>query len=137
TNSRLPQLKVIKTFVGDQNGLVDLKIDSTTYNNEIGRASCRESGNGFVNVGTGTHSVSELAHSSATDLANYDKAISCSNGDTATGQTSLTTSSHASGDKVTCTITNSRLPQLKVIKTFVGDQNGLVDLKIDSTTYNN
>jgi hypothetical protein len=137
TNSRLPQLRVLKTFVGDSSGRVDLYIDSNSFTNGGAGFGTTTTGTGFQNVSTGTHSVSELAHSSATDLSNYNKSISCTNGDGNSGQSSLTTSALAYGDQVTCTITNSRLPQLRVLKTFVGDSSGRVDLYIDSNSFTN
>src|SRR2546426_72090 len=113
-----------------------MKIDSTPYDNGGGGVGTTASGSGFQNVSAGSHTVSELAHSSATDLANYDKAISCDNSKGSnTGAASLTTNALAYAEQVTCTITNRRLPQLKVLKTFVGDSAGRVDLKIDSTPY--
>jgi hypothetical protein len=125
TNHRLPQLKVIKTFVGDPNGLVDLKIDSSTYDNGGAGFNTTTTGSGFQNVATGTHTVAEIAHAgSGTDLANYDKSISCDNSKGSnSGATSLVTNALAYGDKVTCTITNSRLPTLTVIK-HVQNNNG-------------
>jgi hypothetical protein len=138
TNHRKPQLKVVKTFVGDSTGRVDLKIDSTSFDNGGAGFGTTSVGTDFQNVSTGQHTVSEVAHSAATDLANYDKAISCdgSKGSNS-GQASLTTNALAYGDRITCTISNSRLPQLKVVKTFVGDSTGRVDLKIDSTSFDN
>jgi hypothetical protein len=125
TNSRRAQLKVIKTFVGDTSGRVDLKIDNATYGNSGNGFGTTNVGTDFQNVSTGAHVVAEVAHSSATDLSNYDKSISCdySKGSN-TGQTSLTTAALAYGDKVTCTITNSRLPTLTVIKHVVTDNGG-------------
>src|SRR2546425_514872 len=97
------------------------------------------SGSGFQNVSTGSHTVSELAHSSATDLANYDKAISCDNSKGSnTGAASLTTNALAYGEQVTCTITNSRLPQIKLVKNIIPNSDtGRFELKNNSTTYNN
>src|SRR3989442_601236 len=138
TNSRLPQLKVLKTFVGDSAGRVDLKIDSTPYDNGGVGICTTDTAKRLSNPRTVSRTVTELAHSSATDLANYDLFFN----DTATTEI-YTLSLHdalpifAYGEQVTCTITNSRLPQLKVLKTFVGDSAGRVDLKIDSTPYDN
>src|SRR3989442_174499 len=136
TNSRLPQLKVLKTVREGTARHADLKIDSTAYDNVGGRFGPPAGGSGFQNVSTGSLTVSELAHSSATDLVFFN--------DTATTEIStlslpdalpISTNALAYGEQVTCTITNSRLPQLKVLKTFVGDSAGRVDLKIDSTPY--
>jgi len=138
TNSRLPQLKVVKTFVGDTAGRVDLKIDTTAFDNGGAGFGTTTTGTGFQNVTIGTHSVSEVAHSAATDLANYSKAISCdSSKGSNTGSASLTTSALAYGDVVTCTITNTRLPTLTVIKTFAPDTDtGRFNLQIDGSAPN-
>src|SRR4051812_38010847 len=75
---QLPQLKVVKTFVGDSAGRVDLGIDANSFTNGGAGFGTTTVGSDFQNVSTGTHTVSEVAHSgSSTDLANYDKAISC------------------------------------------------------------
>src|SRR5262249_60807711 len=84
-----------------------------------------------------SRSVSSLEPPTTTDLALSLHDALPIYGDGNSQQTSLTTSSLGYGDKVTCTITNSRLPQLKVIKTFVGDTAGRVDLGIDANSYTN
>ena len=44
----------------------------------------------------------------------------------------------AYGEQITCTITNKRLPQLKVVKDLLPAADaGRFDLKIDATTYTN
>jgi hypothetical protein len=120
TNHRKPQLKVVKTFVGDTSGRVDLKIDTNTYDNSGAGFGTTTVGSDFQNVATGTHTVSELAHS-GTDLGNYEKAISCDNSKGSnSGSASLQTNALGYGDKVTCTITNTRKGKAKVIKTVNG-----------------
>ena len=122
TNHRKPQLKVIKTFVGDTSGRVDLNIDSSVFDNGGTGFGTTTVGSDFQNVSTGTHTVGEVAHvGSGTDLANYVKAISCDNSKGSnSGQTSLTTNALAYGDKITCTITNTRKGKAKVVKTVNG-----------------
>src|SRR3989442_5592162 len=71
-------------------------------------------------------------------LVKSDKAISCDNSKGSnTGAASLTTNALAYGEQVTCTITNSRLPQLKSLKTIAEDSARRVVLKIDITPYDN
>src|SRR5262249_43565178 len=93
---------------------------------------------GFANAAQGSAAtVSETAHSGTT-LSNYSKSISCTNqgGTTGgygsnTGLASLTTSSLQYGDKVTCTITNSRAPQVRLVKSLVPSNDlGTFDLNI-------
>ena len=108
TNKRKPQLRVIKSLVpSSDTGRFDLKIDATTFTNS--GAGYGDGGDtGFVNVYTGSHTVSEIAHGS-TVLANYSQVISCDNGNTNApgGGVSLATAVLAYGAKVTCTIVNT------------------------------
>ena len=128
---------MIKTFVGDTSGRVDLYIDSTKFDNSSAGFGTTTTGTGFQNVTTGSHSVSELAHDSNTDLGNYASKVVCDSSKGSADPGTSKTFSVAYGDQVTCEITNSRLPQIKVIKTFVGDTSGRVDLYIDSTKFDN
>ena len=78
TNKRQPQVKVVKELLpAADTGKFDLKIDATSPN---GGAGYGDGGNtGFVNVGVGSHTVDEAGHG-ATDLADYDKSVSCGRG---------------------------------------------------------
>src|SRR5690242_1477801 len=140
TNHRLPQLKVVKSLdPTSDGGLFNLKIDSQVFDNS--GAGYGNGGNtGFVDVSTGAHTVSEAGHGT-TSLADYDSAVSCTNGDHNTaphGGSSLPTRPFAYGDVVTCTITNHRLPQLKVVKSLdPTSDGGLFNLKIDSQVFDN
>src|SRR5690242_16665269 len=140
TNHRLPQLKVVKSLdPTSDGGLFNLKIDSQEFDNS--GAGYGNGGNtGFVDVSTGAHTVSEAGHGT-TSLADYDSAVSCTNGDHNTapnGGSSLTTSSLAYGDVVTCTITNHRLPlSLHDALPISTSDGGLFNLKIDSQVFDN
>src|SRR5439155_1744453 len=95
---------------------------------------------GFLNVATGSHTVSETGHGT-TSLSDYDSSVSCDNGDANTAPAesrSLATSNPAYCHKRTCTTTNHQLPQLKVVKSLVpsGD-GGLFNLMNDSSSYDN
>src|SRR6185503_7195681 len=94
----------------------DLKIDASVYDNGGSGFGDTTTGTNFQKVSTGSHSVSEAGHGTV-NLADYDSAVSC---DSAKG--SSTTSSHsfsvAYGDKVTCTITNTRHGSIKVTKSL-------------------
>jgi len=138
TNSRQPQVKLIKDFDPDADpGRVDLTLAGTSYNN---------SGNGFGDLGTtgfqpvsptGTVSFSEAAHSAATDLTKYVSTWSCDNGASGTG-TSGSLSNVGYGAKITCTIVNHRKPEVKLVKDFDPDADpGRVDLTLAGTSYNN
>src|SRR6185503_6976586 len=114
----------------------DLKIDASVYDNGGSGFGDTTTGTNFQKVSTGSHSVSEAGHGTV-NLADYDSAVSC---DSAKG--SSTTSSHsfsvAYGDKVTCTITNQRKPEIRVLKDVVPNSDpGKFDLKIDASVYDN
>ena len=116
TNSRLPQLKVVKATVPTTDlGKFNLQIDSVTKKADAGNGD----DTGFVNVTAATHTVGETAGTD-TSLADYDKSISCSNLASNTGSATLSTGTLAYGDKVTCTITNTRKATVIVKKVMVG-----------------
>src|SRR5207253_3248605 len=83
-------------------------------------------------------SVSEAAHSgTGTDLANYSSNVAC---DSNKGSESGTghSLSLGYGDKVTCTITNSRVPTVKVVKQLdPSTDGGTFDLSIGNSSFNN
>ena len=111
TNTRLPRLTVTKVCVPtNDGGKFNLRIDGATA-----AGGTDESCGGSTDVITttvGTHTVSETA-GTATNLANYSTVIGqdCA----ANGTVTL-----AAGDNKTCTITNSRLPNLKIVKALAG-----------------
>src|SRR5206468_3601472 len=127
-----------KTFVGDSNGRVDLGIDATSFTNGGNGFGTTTTGTGFQNVSTGTHSVNEIGRASCREIVNYDKAVSCDNGKGSnSGQTSTTTSTLAYGGIRTLIVTGVQPSELPIVKTFVGDSNGRVDLGIDATSFTN
>ena len=137
TNKRLPQLKVVKDLLpAADTGRFDLKIDATTYTNA--GAGYGDGGNtGFVNVTAASHTVDEAGHA-GTGLADYDKSVSCDSGKGGNTAGPSHTLTAAYGEQITCTITNKRLPQLKVVKDLLpAADTGRFDLKIDATTYTN
>lgn len=135
TNARLPQMEVVKELVpATDSGTFDLKIDSTVYNN--GGAGYGDGGStGMQTVTVGSHTASEVGHT-GTSLDDYDSSIECAiNGDPAE-ETDTVDLDY--GDTAVCTITNSRLPRMEVVKQLEpSTDDGLFDLKIDSTTYDN
>jgi hypothetical protein len=111
TNTRKPTLRVNKVCVPTTDtGLFNLRIDGANAGTGA-NAACGGT-TGFVEVTVGAHTVSETA-GTATNLANYNTVIG---GDCAAdGTVSL-----AAGQNKTCTITNNRLPNLKVVKQLLG-----------------
>jgi hypothetical protein len=118
TNSRLPQLKLVKDLVPNSDpGKFDLRDGATVVANEVG-----DGGNsGFYFTTTGLHTISEVIGSTSTTvLSNYASKVEC---DSSKGSADPGTSlqiSLAYGDIVTCTFTNSRLPTLIVRKVIQG-----------------
>ena len=72
---------------------------------------------GSRDLAPGDYTVSELA-GTGTSLADYDSSIACDNGDSGSG-TSLAGVSVDSNDDITCTITNTRLATVKIVKDVV------------------
>ncbi|MEX2611956.1 MAG: hypothetical protein WD380_00135, partial [Gaiellaceae bacterium] len=110
-NKRKPQVKVVKvTDPTTDTGKFDLQINSTTYADDVGNGG----DTGFEELLPGPVTVGELA-GTGTNLADYVSSVSCDSGK---GSASGTTHSFSVGfgDKVTCTITNSRKPEVKVVK---------------------
>jgi uncharacterized repeat protein (TIGR01451 family) len=109
TNHRKPEIKVDKVLApSTDTGRFDLKIDGTTASGPDGVGDGGTTG--FQQVSAGEHSVSEAAHSSATDLGDYSSKVSC---DSDKGSTDPGTSHSLTvgyGDRVTCTITNTLIP---------------------------
>ena len=111
-NKRKPQVKVVKALepTSDQ-GKFNLQINGTTQAADVGNGG----DTGFKEVVAGQQvTVGEIA-GTGTSLANYVSSVSC---DSDKGGSSTTSHSFTAnfGDKVTCTITNQRKPEVKVVK---------------------
>ena len=108
TNHRLPKLTVNKVLdPAADPGLFNLRIGSTTYASDVGNNGTT----GAVQLDTGPYNVNETA-GTGTNLGNYTSVIS---GDCAlNGDVSL-----SYGDNKTCTITNTRLGRITIIKDAV------------------
>ena len=120
TNARKPQLRVDKVLVpaGDA-GLFNLQIDGNTAG--TGANVGNNGTTGLQNLSAGAHTVGETAGTD-TSLANYDSTISCSvNGAQATNDASVTLQNGQTG---ICTITNTRKPTLKLVKSVTNDNGG-------------
>ena len=124
TNTRIPTLKVTKVLVpSTDSGLFDLKIDTVTEATDVGDGGMA----GPNQVAIEAHTVSEVIGTVGT-LTDYTTVISgdCDvNGDVTV----------VAGENAACTITNTRIPTLKVTKVLVpSDDTGRFDLKIDTVT---
>src|SRR5207248_1887003 len=115
TNSRKAQVKLVKNLVPTTDGdKLDLTIGGTTFTNG-GNGFGNTGTTGFVNVTTASPTVTDT-RSLHDALPIYDAQINCdsSKGNATAGATSYSFSA-AYGDQVTCTITNSRKAQVKLV----------------------
>jgi len=114
-NKRKPQVEVLKvTDPTTDPGKFDLQINGTTYADDVGNGG----DTGFKEVAPGsTVTVGEVA-GTGSNLADYVSSISCDSGKGGSSTTSHSFTANY-GDKVVCTITNRRKPEVKVVKTVV------------------
>ena len=134
TNHRKAQIKVVKKLdPATDNGTFNLQIDGVTEegrtpaHNGDDRLRERRERLAFGRRGQ-RHELAELA-------GDYDTEIACDS--SKGGNTGPTSYSFAVGygDKVTCTITNHRKAQIKVVKKLdPATDNGTFNLQIDGTT---
>lgn len=104
-------LTVVKKLVPvDDPGKFNLTIDGVVNVSNVGDGGTT----GAVSVNTGSHLVGETA-GTGTDLADYDRTISCTNG---TGSTATV----VAGQNTTCTITNTRktAPVCRIVRLTSG-----------------
>lgn len=106
----------------DDSGRFDLKIDDTTYATAVGNGGST----GAVTLSASSHTVSEVGN--GTDLNNYETVFS-GDCDVNTHQVSL-----AAGQNKTCTITNTKLATLTVVKNVVMPD-GETQAEDDSTQF--
>ena len=110
-NYKKPKITVIKKLVpATDAGRFDLKVDGATV-----KAAAGDGGSGSTYVLPGAHLVSESAAAgTGTDMANYSTSIDCK---TVASKTYGPGWVHPkSGDEVTCTITNTRLGKVEIVK---------------------
>ena len=130
-NKLLPKVKLIKSLnPATDTGKFDLDISqggTVASNDEAGHGDQAPDNVGFVTVDAGMVTVSESADGETT-LRDYDRQISC---DSLKGSAAPNSTTYqfavTYGDVVTCTITNSRLPRLTLVK-VVDPDGGLFNL---------
>ena len=134
TNSRKPEVRVLKvTDPTTDNGKFDLRIGGAVFADEVGNGG----DTGFQKVAVGSVTVDELAGSSSpTTLADYDSKVVCNSEKGSADPGTSKTFTVAYGDQVTCTITNSRKPEVRVLKvTDPTTDNGKFDLRIGGAVF--
>ena len=113
TNTKKPQLTVVKKIVGG-NGTTDgfdVQADGATKLDDATSTAPGGTSSGAFTVSAGTHSVSETLADGSTPVSPSDWVVSFSGDCDANGQVSV-----QNDESKTCTITNSKLPKLKVVK---------------------
>ena len=120
-NAAKPRLRVDKVLAPAADaGKFNLQIDGSTAGTgaNVGNGGTT----GFQVVTAGPHTVGETAMA-GTSLSNYDSTISCSvNGGAPTNGSSITLANAQTG---ICTITNNRIPTLKLVKDVQNNDGGL------------
>lgn len=106
-------------YPSNDNGLFDLRIDDTTYAQDVSDGGTT----GSIRVPTGTYDVSEQA-GTETDLTNYESTVTCLVNSEPLGSANAT--SYESivlerDDSVNCTFTNTRLATITVNKDAIPD----------------
>ena len=133
TNKRKPQVKVVKALVPAADpGKFNLQVNAVTKKTDAGDTD----NTGFVNVAVGSNpTVGELA-GTGTDLTDYESSIACAGDSSASGSgTSLAVGALTAGQQATCTITNKRKPQVKVVKALVPAADpGKFNLQVNAVT---
>jgi hypothetical protein len=116
TNKRKPELTVVKQLdPASDPGRAEFSVNGVGFDNAhagFGNAQ----GTGAIFAKLAGNVVSETAHGGA-DLDDYDATWSCSNGSSGAGA-SIPAFAMAYGEKVTCTFTNHRKPQIELRKVF-------------------
>jgi hypothetical protein len=141
-NRQKPQVKLVKVLnPTTDNGLFDLTIGATTFTNS-GNGFGHNGTTGFVTVDPNpTLNVSEAGHT-GTALTDYVSKVECDSGKGSADPGTSLNISVTYGDKVTCTFTNNRKPQVKVVKLLSPTSDtGKFDLRIQdaggTTTFDN
>jgi uncharacterized repeat protein (TIGR01451 family) len=131
-NSRKPEVRVLKHLVpSSDGGKFDLQVNGVTKAAGVGD----HGDTGFVAVGVGSNPTVSEAASAGTTLGSYVSSISCDNGKSSSDSGPLSLGTLRSGDRVTCTITNARKPQVKVSKRLIpATDGGKFNLQINGTT---
>jgi hypothetical protein len=137
TNARKPEVRLVKEFEPeDDGGLVEFDIDGEADTNEAAGYG-HEGETGYYQFDIGDDIDFSETGFGGTDLDDYESSWECSNGEFGTG-TSGSTGALAAGDEVTCTFTNARKPEVKLVKEFEPeDDGGLVEFEIDEQADDN
>ncbi|HEX2496462.1 MAG TPA: hypothetical protein VHK46_06465, partial [Gaiellaceae bacterium] len=129
TNTKKPQLTVVKKIVGG-NGTTDafdVKVDGATKIDDATNTAPAGTSSGSFAVSPGSHTVSEtLGDGSAVSPSAWS--VSFSGDCDENGQVDV-----QNDESKTCTITNSKLPKLTVVKQIEGGDGSTFDISVGGT----
>ena len=128
TNSQKPRLTVIKKIVGG-NGTTDsfdVKVDGATRIDDAASTAAAGTSSESFAVSAGDHVVSETLGDGSAVGANW--AVSYSGDCDSSGHVAVQNDQSKS-----CTITNSKLPKLRVVKEIEGGDASVFDLSVGAT----
>jgi uncharacterized repeat protein (TIGR01451 family) len=130
TNTKKPQLTVVKKIVGG-NGTTDsfdVKVDGATKIDDATSTAPAGTSSGTFPVSAGPHAVTETLGDGSTAVDPSDWSVSLGGDCDANGQVSV-----QNDESKTCTITNSKLPKLQVVKQIEGGDGSSFDISVDAT----
>ncbi|HEU4942811.1 MAG TPA: hypothetical protein VFT18_06065, partial [Gaiellaceae bacterium] len=130
TNTKKPQLTVVKKIVGG-NGTTDafdVKVDGATRIDDATSTAPAGTSSGAFAVSAGAHVVSETLGDGSTAVNPSDWSVSFSGDCGANGQVSV-----QNDESKSCTITNSKLPRLRVVKEIEGGDGSTFDISVGAT----
>jgi uncharacterized repeat protein (TIGR01451 family) len=128
TNTKKPQLTVVKKIVGG-NGTTDsfdVKVDGATKLDNVNSTAPAGTSSGAFAVSAGTHSVTETLGDGSAVPSGWQ--VSYSGDCDSDGQVSV-----QADQSKTCTIINSKLPRLTVVKQIQGGDGSTFDISVGTT----
>jgi hypothetical protein len=132
TNKPKPRVKVVKSLQPSSDaGRFDLLLNGSSKAAGVGDGGTT----GFVTVAVGSNPTVGEAAAGSTNLSDYESSISCDNGASGSGSGPLSVGALTAGAQVTCTISNKRKPQVKVVKSLQPSSDaGRFDLLINGSS---
>ncbi len=128
TNTKKPQLTVVKKIVGG-NGTTDsfdVKVDGTTKIDDAKSTAPAGTSSGAFAVSAGQHTVTETLGNGSP--VGGDWVVSFSGDCDASGKVDV-----QNDQAKTCTVTNSKLPRLRVVKEIEGGDGSVFDISVSGT----
>jgi len=127
TNSKRPRLTVIKNIVGGNGSTdsFDVQVDGATKIDDATSTGPAGTSSGAFAVSAGTHAVTETLGDGSTPVSPSDWGVSFSGDCDSSGNVDI-----QNDESKTCTITNSKLPKLTVVKQIEGGDGSSFDISV-------